>query len=90
MNRILVKYQTLNSKSDNLSFEVFFLFFANFSCLTAVKASTLTTAPPWLPLHTTTNAAKLKFAKVCVSQKLFAYFLKSLPICRKTVLAKKS
>ena len=32
----MVKYQTLNSKSDNLSFEVFFLFFANLSRLTAV------------------------------------------------------
>ena len=37
MSRILVKYQTLNRKSDNLSFKVFFLFFANFSLLTAVK-----------------------------------------------------
>ena len=32
-----MKCQTLNSKSDNLSFEVLFLFFANFSRLTAVK-----------------------------------------------------
>ena len=32
-----MKYQTLNSKSDNLSFQVLFLFFANFSRLTAVK-----------------------------------------------------
>ena len=31
------KYQILNSKSDNLSFAVIFLFFANFSPLTAVK-----------------------------------------------------
>ena len=31
---ILVKYQTLNGTSDNLSFEVFFLIFANFSPLT--------------------------------------------------------
>ena len=34
---VLVKYQTLNSKSDNLCFEVVFLFFLNFSRLTAVK-----------------------------------------------------
>ena len=32
-----MKFQTSNSKSDNLSFKVFFLFFANFSRLTAVK-----------------------------------------------------
>ena len=31
---ILVKYQTLNIKNDNLSFEEYFLFFANFSHLT--------------------------------------------------------
>ena len=34
---MLVKYRTLNSKSDNLSFGVFFLIFANFTRLTAVK-----------------------------------------------------
>ena len=33
----MVKYQTLNSKNDNLSFEVFFLIFANFFCLTSVN-----------------------------------------------------
>ena len=44
-----VKYQTLNSESDNLSFEVFFLFFANFSRLTAVRPDAFISHLPSFP-----------------------------------------
>ena len=43
-----MKYQTLNIKSDNLSFEAFFLFFANFSHLTKVNPKP-TRVPPHTP-----------------------------------------
>ena len=36
----MVRYQTLDSKNDKVSSEIFFLFFANFSRLTAVNVFT--------------------------------------------------
>lgn len=41
LTRILVKYRTVNSERDNLSFEVPFLFFAYFYRLTAVNVETV-------------------------------------------------
>ena len=42
INRILAKYQTVNNKSDNLSFVLFFLFFVSISHLTAFCCSVYT------------------------------------------------